>query len=259
MLQVPPAIRIYTRLGPKVTRSKTSRQKTWVTSRPCRNYHACLQPILESLERFMKNGIDMFVTIGTQTLRVHDVVAIAIFMGDGKSGDTLCCRTPHYKQARTCRGCYTPFLELSIPRENTHCQWVFQAEQRNLTKNCQEPGKENDEKLRARLKRISTIHCDSIMFDLNYGSHPGGQFFACTVDLMHAFEAGVVVHVIKAFVAGLSTRTKGQVDDLVDKIFGEHHYSETDTYPRTNFSKGCTNLKLLSAFDCYLHLSGRDF
>ena len=147
----------------------------------------------------MKNGIDTFVTIGTMCQRVYVVVAVAIFMGDGKSGNTLCCQTTHYKQARTCRGCYTPFLELSTPRENMNCQWVLQAEQRDLTKGCQEPGKENDEKLRASLKRVSTIRCDSLMFDLNYGSHPWGQFFACTVDLMHAFEVGFVVHVIKAF------------------------------------------------------------
>jgi hypothetical protein len=87
------------------------------------------------------------------------------------------------------------------------------------------------------------------MLDLNYGRNPWGQFFACTVDSMHAFKAGVVVHVIKTFVAGMSTRTKGVVDDLVDKIFGKHCSSETDTYPRTNFSKGCTDLKLLYAFE----------
>ena len=75
------------------------------------------------------------------------------------------------------------------------------------------------------------------------------QVFACTVDLMHAFEAGVVVHVIKAFVAGMSTRTNGLVDKFVDLMFGQHCSSETDTYPHTNFSKGCTDLKLLHAFE----------
>jgi hypothetical protein len=109
------------------------------------------------LERVAKNGFDTFVTIGATTLYVHVVIAVTIFMGDRKSGDTLCCRTPHYKQPRTCCGCYTPFLELSVARDSMNCKWVLQEEQLELTKGCQEPGKENDQDLRDALKLVSTI------------------------------------------------------------------------------------------------------
>ena len=228
---------------------KQAGKKNAIAGRACRNYHKCLRRILEPLLRVMETGIDTFVTIGTETRHVRVIVAVAVVMGDGKSGDTLCCRTPHYRQVRTCRGCYTPFLELSLPRETMNCDWVLQSDQRILTKECEEPGKEEDSLLRDNLKAVSTIRCDSIMFDLNYGNHKWGQFFACTVDLMHAFEAGVVVHVVKAFVSGMSTKTQGKVDDMVDTMFLEHRSSERDTYPRTNFSKGCSNMKLLQAFE----------
>ena len=228
---------------------KQAGRKPANSGRACRNYHKCLRRILEPLERVMSNGIDTYVTIGKETRHVLVIVAVAIIMGDGKSGDTLCCRTPHYRQARTCRGCYTPFLQLSLPREPINCNWVLQMDQRILTNDCEDPGKEDDVILRENLKAVSTIRCDSIMFDLNYGRHQWGQFFACTVDLMHAFESGVVVHVIKAFVSGMSTKTQGKVDDMVDHMFGKHRSSEKDTFPRTNFAKGCTNMKLLQAFE----------
>ena len=66
---------------------------------------------------------------------------------------------------------------------------------------------------------------------------------------MHAFEARVVVHVLKAFVSSISVARQGLIDHLVDIMFGSHRCSEMDTFPQTNFSKGCTHLKQLHAFE----------
>ena len=90
----------------------------------------------------MKDGFEMFLTLGTQARCVRIMTRIDIIMGDGKSGDTLCySRTPHYKQAHTCRGCCTPFMDLSVERMAKDCNWVAQEDQRVLLVGCQPDGK----------------------------------------------------------------------------------------------------------------------
>ena len=235
-------------LDQKSQAQKRQGKKPGSSGRACRNYHACLKPILSGLENLMRDGFKYYLTLGNQARLVRIIVRLSVIYGDGKSGDTLCTRTPHYQQPRTCRGCYTPFLELSVPRPNP-CEWVLQEEQRELLHGCEEPGKENDADLRAALKSVSTIRCDSILFNLNYGSNPFGQYSACTVDLMHAFEAGLVKHILTVVIGDMSTLRQGQADDFFDILFGSHRCSFTDSYPRTHFKKGVTGLTHLAAHE----------
>ena len=192
----------------------------------------------------MANGIITYLTLGGQARRVHLVFSLAMFMGDGKSSDVLCCRRSHYKQARTSRACYTPFNDLVKLRDLdsrkiiVDCDWVYQNEQRILLVGCQADGKEKDSELLDRLNAVSTVRCDSAMFRLCYGGSPYGQFCTCTVDMMHAFEHGVVVYVLKAFVDEISGPKCKEMDRLAREMFADHRSSEKDTYPRANFTKG---------------------
>jgi hypothetical protein len=178
-----------------------------------------------------------------------------MFMGDGKSSDMLCCRIPNYRQARTSRACYTQFNKLGTPRgENAprrvvDCNWALQIQQSKLLVGCQAAGKEYDDKLTAALAKVSTVRVDSPLFRLCYGKSPYGQYFACTVDMMHAYEHGVVVYVLKAFVEPISGPKKNLIDTLVRQMFATHRCSERDTYPRTNFTKGVTHLKLMKCYE----------
>ena len=148
-----------------------------------------------------------------------------MLLGDGKRSDVLCCRMTHYKQPRTSRACYTTFDVLVQPRDPqsrrriVDCKWVLQQEQQLLLHGCQEPGKEDDDKLIRDLKLVSTICCDLPMFDLCYGGSPYGQYYACTVDMMHAFEHGVLVYILKAFVDPISGPRKKELDKIVHLIF----------------------------------------
>ena len=134
----------------KQTSSNPSQQ-----GRKYRNYHACLSACLESLEVLMnKDGIVMYLTLGGNAQRVRIRFSLAMFMGDGKSSDVLCCRMTHYKQPRTSRACYTTFdnlVQLRNPNNGRRrnpivdCEWVLQEQQKKLLVGCQLPGKEMTE------------------------------------------------------------------------------------------------------------------
>jgi hypothetical protein len=110
------------------------------------------------------------------------------------------------------------------------------------------PGKEKDTVLSEKLKAVSTIRCFSkAMFSLDYGGTIGGQFSACTLDLMHAFESGVCRDVCKAFIDPIPNRYKAQLDQFVDRIFSRQRCSAKSQCLRTNFSKGITNATLLTS------------
>ena len=113
----------------------------------------------------------------------------------------------------------------------------------------QDQGREADVTLMDRLDAVSTVRCDSPMFSLCYGGSPYGQYYACTVNMMHAFEHGVVVYVLKAFVEPISGPRCKLIDRLVRYMFANHRCSEKDNYPRTNFSKGVTHLKLMKCYE----------
>ena len=217
--------------------------------RNCRNYHACMKVVLESLVALQETGLEMYLTLGGQAQYVRIKFAVCLFLGDSLSTDKLCCRVPSYALPRTCRACYTPFLELSQPRDSPNCNWVLQEDQAALLVGCEESGREKDQELHAKLKAVSTIRCHSSLFGLNYGDSPFGQYYACTTDLMHAFELGVVRYVLSAFLSQIPLRRKRQIDDLVDVIFARFRCSETDSFPRTNFSKGATTMTHLNAFE----------
>ena len=223
--------------------------------RKYRNYHACLGAVLRSLESLISDNIVMYLTLGHQAREVRLIFSVSMFMGDGKSSDTLCCRVPNYKQARTARACYTSYDQLGTPRDENaprnivDCKWVKQIQQRKLLVGCQAIGKEHDQQLLKELALVSTVRVDSPMFNLCYGDSPYGQYFACTVDMMHAFEHGVVVYVLKTFVEPISGPKKKEIDKLSRLMFSSHRSSERDTYPRTNFTKGVTHLKLMKCYE----------
>ena len=106
--------------------------------RKYRNYHACLRACLQTLEVLTKVGLTTYLTLGGEARYVHLKFSVAMFMGDGKSSDVLCCRKTHYMQPRTSRACYTAFHDLvklrDINRRNVSvdCEWVMQSEQREL-------------------------------------------------------------------------------------------------------------------------------
>ena len=132
-----------------------------------------------------------------------------LIIGDTKSQDMICCRVAHYKQTRTCYACYTPFENLSCHLNK--CQLVHQNEQHLLLEGCMEDGMEADDHILAGLRKDSTFHLPCSIWTMVV--IPLGQFGACTLDLMHAFEAGTCRDVSKCFIDPMPPRQKEKLDD----------------------------------------------
>jgi hypothetical protein len=215
--------------------------------RPTRNYHRCLDAILNEFLELQKEGLDIVLRIGQYLKLVKVKLPVAIVVGDAKSGDLWTCRILHHKQNRMSRACYTPVEKCSD--HQVVCRWVKQSDQEELLRDCMEPGKEKDMVLREKLKLNSTVRCYSCLFRMDFGANPYGQFRACTIDMMHLFENGWVSYVCQAFIRPMRTLNRTMLDLFVDKVFKGSRSSRRKFFPRTNFSGGITSLTQLASHE----------
>ena len=216
--------------------------------RSCRNYHRCLDAVLQSLVTLQQNkAFTMVVKLGHHYKKVTIRCPVAFIIGDTKSQDMLCCRVANYNhQARTCYACYTPFDKLSCSKNI--CKFVTQKEQQELLEDCMLPGKEGDKVLAAKLKATSTIRCYSkVMFSLDYGGTVHGQYRACALDMMHCCESGVMRDVCKTFIGEMPDRYKALLDQMFFVICSGQRCTGKMKCLRTNFTKGITNATLLTS------------
>jgi hypothetical protein len=199
--------------------------------RPTRNYHRCLDAVLQAFNKIQEEGgMDVFVRIGPYIKKVRAKLPVAIIVGDAKSGDLWTCRILHHKQNRMSRACYTPVEKCSDHR--VICRWVKQSEQEKLLRGCMELGKEKDATLREKLKLHSTIRCYSCLFRMDFGANPHGQFRACTIDMMHLFENGWVSYVCQAFIRPMRTLNR----TMAARPFGGKTVQRQSFFPSEVFS-----------------------
>jgi hypothetical protein len=212
-----------------------------------RNYHRCFHTLMKPLYELQKTGMKVLLRIGDHVKPVHAHLPVAVIIGDGKSQDTLCCRVPHYDQPRMSRACYTSFADCCKPQHK--CVWVKQEEQRALSNQCAHPDSATNKELIAHLKSVSTVRCESSLFQMDFGSSLHGQFRACTVDPMHLFEGGWCASVAKAFVRPLRTRVRMELDILLERIHISSRSSVRDRFPRINFSGGATSMTQIASHE----------
>lgn len=99
----------------------------YLRGRSTRNYHKCLDIIMEPLRELQENGMKVFLQIGNYNREIHAYFPISVFVADGKCADSLTSQISHYNRMRMSRACYTSFEECSNP---THkCVWVTQDQQ----------------------------------------------------------------------------------------------------------------------------------
>jgi len=88
---------------------------------------------------------------------------------------------------------------------------------------------------------------ESAFNNIWFGDNPHGIYGAVPTDLMHAFLHGIVPYVIKTLLSSFTMKKKHFLDDLVDKTLVNVCSSERTKYPRCSFTRGISNLKLLTA------------
>jgi len=79
------------------------------------------------------------------------------------------------------------------------------------------------------------------------GSNTYGLLEALPHDMMHAFLHGVLMYVIEVIMSPLNPTEKFKLDGIVDKIIVPIRSSSRAQFPRCSFTRGITNLTLLTA------------
>lgn len=82
---------------------------------------------------------------------------------------------------------------------------------------------------------------------VRFGLDPRNIWGANPVDLMHAFQSGILLYLVKMSLDNLTQGQKVKLDNLVHKLFHNLRCHEKSNYPRLNFSKGFSKLSLLTS------------
>jgi hypothetical protein len=242
-----------------------ARQTTEGKGRSLRNYHSCLKTIMDDLAEWQgyKKRVVGYVRIGDEVKKVRLYLPLAIVIGDGKSGDALCGRFGTWNTALRCRACTCPDDELDNP--NYRCECI---DQHVINQQCiramklsgqltmdehEEPvtqpsAKAELEGLREDLRAKSRhIHLNAFI-NVHMGDNKCGLIAGATpTDVMHAFLLGVVPYALRHFITPMTATEKATLDLLVDRLFSRFRSSEKKEYPRFNFTRGITDLTMVTA------------
>jgi hypothetical protein len=176
-------------------------------------------------------------------------------MNDGKSADMLTGRYGSYNFGRVSRACNCQFENLSDT--SIRCQYIVhqtvsQLQQKALlsfesNNDCGNVTDAERKKAVDELQRLSIHVFKNAFDDVDFGGDPRGIFGCTPTDLMHAFLEGVLKHAMIAIFDTILPSKKILLDRLVDDVIRSQRSCIREVYPRTNFSKGFTNLTLLTA------------
>ena len=242
-----------------------------------RNYHRCLHVLLKQIAVADEKGITTWLRLGDRVKQVRLRFRVSFAVGDGKSGDTLCCRYGGHKgSCRLCRACTVSYNKADDPSHI--CKYLSMNEINQLVVNAMDcralatqdkidkakvhkkgtrkKGMNPEEKKVHRqatkeaeeaLQAISTHVCVNSFRDIPFGANPQGIHGATPVDLMHCYLLGIIRYCMRLAVHTLSPVDRAALDRLVDVIFGYLRTSEGSNFLRTSFSKGFTNLTQITA------------
>jgi hypothetical protein len=243
--------------------TKSSAQKATIRGsvkgqgRSCRMYHrmnsALMREVATAQEELSQEWT--WIRMGNQIkqMRVHCPVVFQI--GDAKSQDMLACRyNSHRNSKRISRFCKTPF-ERADDTQAGQCQAITILEVKSLNEEALleiTPGatKENVKSIkkqrkvaRGKLKEICSHVSSNSLWGLDLCGQPG---LPLPHDGMHLLM-GVIQYLLVLVYSPLTDKEKAAIDDLVEEIFVETRTGERSRFPRTNFSRGMTNLTMLTA------------
>jgi hypothetical protein len=89
--------------------------------------------------------------------------------------------------------------------------------------------------------------CDISLSLMDYGSNDIGATLATATDMMHAFESGVLPHLLKVFTASMTMSVWVKMDDLVEKMFLPVCSTCSKDFLHYNFKGGATSLTMLNS------------
>ena len=245
---------------------KRDRDSEFGKSRHARNYHRCLAKVLESFvnNQGFKEPLYGQFRLGPYIQKVRLFFPLCCFLGDALSGDRLCGRYEAYQNVnRLTRSCDVSsanadnlYHQCRLLKMNDFQEDAVYALKLMGILECESDDDEipsDDEQRKQDLKVVeeefqnnSQHIVDSAFAPVWFGVNKRGILGASPVDLMHAFLHGVLVYLLRVFFSSFTDTHRQKLDNLVDRMLNQVHSSERKNFPRIGFSKGVTNLTLLT-------------
>ena len=278
------------------------KQRKYSRSASVRDYHRCLEVLMQPLKDLQRDAPAMFHRRGDEIKCLRTVSPLLGVVGDNKNHDTLTARMGDYGHTtpRLCRRCLTEFARggdsvhncfpvcakaveylsmaalgcvygvrrvpntsvedtdgylrfASTPISDRFEHWVeFLKGLRTKT----------ERKKYIRLRNIQQKICDLVLhkvygshiadnayFGLDFGTNVNGIFRAALTDIMHTIQEGLIPKFLTVFYGLMADKQRTDIDALVQALFCEGHNrsSERHAYPRVSFTRGYTQLTMLSA------------
>jgi ribosomal protein S18 len=193
--------------------------------------------ILEDLVRIQKAGgleYDLKLLPNVPIQRVRLVLSVAFITGDAKGSNALCGMYNGSKANKISRGCDCSFLNADNP--NIQCTPITIAEVKSAMN---DPDKQ---------KLISHHGIKNAFHDLDFGAETIRGVHYCTpVDCMHQTRLGLAKYILLGFFATMTVQGLWRTDRALKAIARVMRQSGRIRYPRSDFTKGFTNLKLMTA------------
>ena len=92
------------------------------------------------------------------------------------------------------------------------------------------------------LPDLTVYRVDNLFNRIQMGLNPHGIFICAVVDVMHTVQHGIIMYLLESFMKRLSNKTFQMLDRMAMKFDMTCCQSIRSSYPRTDFSRGITNL-----------------
>jgi hypothetical protein len=255
--------------------TKSSAEKSHIRSRnkgaTSQMYHLALEQLLKGLQEVQDAGMVEWLQIGKFKKKVRIRPEVACIINDGKSADMMTLRVPSFADnRRVSRCCQTP--QKDADQLTTDCAYVSATEQLKdmmrtagmsakqaqqdpkwLDHSGEKPSDARSQSIVDAAKKsldelsFHPVHNAFLARCIRFGLDPRNIWGANPVDLMHAFQSGILMYLVKMVLDKLPPQKQVALDRLVHKLFHCLRSGERGNYPRMNFSKGFSKLTLLTS------------
>jgi hypothetical protein len=229
---------------PDLNRGRSCAMNSYANStgskgRTTRNFHKVMDVILKGLatgqageDRRLKK---VPLKVGAHWIVVDIVCPLLFVINDGKQGDQLCCRTNghHRSQRRHHRSCDCGFDDLDNP--DVQCTFLTTDAINEACRNAPDDV----------LHQLTVYRVDNAFNRIQMGQNPHGIFMCAVVDVMHTVQHGIIMYCLESFKKGLGAETLHMMDVMAITFDETCCQSIRSSFPRTDFSRGITNLTLV--------------
>ena len=223
-------------------------------------YHRFLSFILEGIKKVQDDGIVTWLRLGNQVKKVVLRINVAFIIQDGKSADMTTLRRGNNfsDDVRISRSCTC--LRANADSIPAKCEYfelddikdqiiadkkaAQVAEMDVIGSDVHDPQERERQaedlisKAKIALIRKGFYPVENAFLGIHFGLDPRHVLGATPVDIMHAFQSGILMYETKMIIDKLGPKARMELDHLVEELFGCYKTSVSASFPRFSFTKG---------------------